>query len=417
MTIGMFLICRSPKYEKFIAMTSNRVCCLTPAATGAIATVALAGPDAWAIARELFFPAGGGGLPETPIAEQDARRAEHRQAPGDEYYPAPDGARLAGFPAALQSTVARFWYGRFGTDPGDDVILAYKPGEPVDVEIHCHGGRQVVRWMLALLQKAGCTIVEAAEWPHPPKTWEEMAQMLLPQARTLRTANILLDQAAGAFSRAVVTGRVDRLASFIAVGHHLLEPWKVAVAGEPNVGKSSLMNALAGYKRSVVAPIPGTTRDVVGTLLAFDGWPVELLDTAGLRDGADALEREGIEKTRQALASCDLCLWVVDASGVEPPRLEDWTFRYDVDVGRVLVVVNKVDLPPVWDLDRFPDGVRVAAIHETGIPELIQRITAKLVPDVPEAGEAVPFTPALCEWVERMQSEGRTSEMLPPVRF
>src|SRR5205823_6640829 len=81
-----------------------------------------------------------------------------------------------------------------------------------------------------------------------------------------------------------------------------------------NVGKSSLINALAGYQRSIVAPTPGTTRDVVRVPVALDGWPVELLDTAGLRGDAPALEAAGIEQAREQAASADLCVWVLDAT-------------------------------------------------------------------------------------------------------
>jgi tRNA modification GTPase len=69
----------------------------------------------------------------------------------------------------------------------------------------------------------------------------------------------------------------------VDLGRHLTRPWRVVVAGAPNVGKSSLINALAGFTRTVVTAVPGTTRDVVATAAAIDGWPVELIDTAGLR--------------------------------------------------------------------------------------------------------------------------------------
>src|SRR5205814_566998 len=150
----------------------------------------------------------------------------------------------------------------------------------------------------------------------------------LVRAPTTRTAAVLLDQYHGAFERALqiaqaaleqqdldaATRLLNELAEHAPLGRHLTTPWRVVVAGAPNVGKSSLVNALAGFQRSVVAATPGTTRDVVTTLIAVDGWPVELADTAGLRLGAGSLEAKGIEMARSAAAAADLCLWVLDAS-------------------------------------------------------------------------------------------------------
>src|SRR5207244_3542080 len=134
------------------------------------------------------------------------------------------------------------------------------------------------------------------------------------------------------------------LAKFAPVGRHLVEPWKVVVAGAPNVGKSSLVNALAGYQRAVVSEVAGTTRDAVSVQLAFDGWPVELTDTAGLRD-AEGLEAEGIERARRVLAEADLVLWVVDGAEEWLEFPED-SLEEKLGLPRVgyLLVVNKIDV-------------------------------------------------------------------------
>src|SRR5262249_43525735 len=162
----------------------------------------------------------------------------------------------------------------FGAEIADEAVLAMKQGSPVPwVEIHCHGGREVVRALLETLQTLGAQIC----------TWKELenftgddplraqAIVALAEAKTTQTAAILLDQVNRALSRAldtilddVQTGNLDAAAGKLAeldryssVGRHLIAPWRVIVAGAPNVGKSSLVNALAGYQRCIVAPTPG----------------------------------------------------------------------------------------------------------------------------------------------------------------
>src|SRR5262249_37691339 len=130
---------------------------------------------------------------------------------------------------------------------------------------------------------------------------------------------------------------LSRLAQTQRLGRHLVGPFRAVFAGAPNVGKSSLVNALAGYTRSVVSPIPGTTRDVVTTRIALEGWPVELIDTAGLPPTPDTLEQAGMARAHAALRQADPRLWVLDASG--PPLLPA------ADIAWSGMIVNKVDLP------------------------------------------------------------------------
>jgi tRNA modification GTPase len=291
----------------------------------------------------------------------------------------------------------------------DEVVLAVKSVEPVPwLELHSHGGREVMRFLLDLFLARGLR----------PCTWQEFlgltagdplraaAAVALASAPTTRTAAVLLDQYHGAFARALedvlaalerddlttATAGLSELARQAAVGRRLTSPWRVAVAGAPNVGKSSLVNALAGFQRSIVAPTPGTTRDVVTTRLAIDSWPVELADTAGLRPGAQTLEEEGIRQAHEAAAAADLRLWVLDASG-EPL----WP---GAEVGAVRLVVNKVDLPPAWDLSRTGEAVRVSCKTGEGLGELCDALSRWLVPEPPPAGAAVPFTLALSDGVE-----------------
>jgi tRNA modification GTPase len=164
-------------------------------------------------------------------------------------------------------------------------------------------------------------------------------------------------------------------------------PWGVVIAGAPNVGKSSLVNALAGYQRSIVAATPGTTRDVVTTRIALDGWLIELADTAGLRKEAEALEEQGVERAKAAATNADLLLWVLDGSA---PAV--WPSDA---IGAVQYVVNKSDLPSAWKLERAETAVRVSAKTGAGLAELCASLVSRLVPDPPPSGAAVPFTAEL----------------------
>ena len=163
------------------------------------------------------------------------------------------------------------------------------------------------------LVSAGCRRVAWRDWIRTQCDDPIAAAALaaLAEARTERTAAILLDQYHGALGRAMeeirqdfdrgnatsAHQRIDLLLARAKLGEHLTRPWSVVLAGRANVGKSSLMNALAGHRRSIVHPAPGTTRDAVTLGTAIDGWPVELCDTAGLREAEDALEQAGINTT------------------------------------------------------------------------------------------------------------------------
>jgi len=230
----------------------------------------------------------------------------------------------------------------------------------------------------------------------------------LVEARTTRTAAILLEQYHGAFSRALADIRtalqesncaraeviLRDLLRYSSVGRHLTAGWQVVVAGAPNVGKSSLVNALAGHERSVVACTPGTTRDIVTTTIAVDGWLVELADTAGLREEAVGLELMGRERAYQTAEEADLCLWVLDCTA--QPVWPGFSSR------KVRYVINKIDLPAAGGFTAPPGAVSVSAKTGAGLANLCKALTDWLVPLPPPEGTALPFTPSLCSKVEEM---------------
>lgn len=143
---------------------------------------------------------------------------------------------------------------------------------------------------------------------------------------------------------AVLQPPLDALLATFTHGRLLREGLRLAIVGEPNVGKSSLFNRLVEQERAIVTAIPGTTRDVIAERISLDGIPIELLDTAGLRETDDEAERIGVSRSREAMAEADAVLVVVDASSVgHRDASEDTT--YASLVGRPVVVVhNKVDL-------------------------------------------------------------------------
>jgi tRNA modification GTPase len=354
--------------------------CLTPAGTGAIATLALRGPRAWELARQLFQPVS---------SQRDSASA---------------------LPATPE--VGRLWLGRLGEEArggADEVVLNVQRISPTPwLEIYCHGGREVIRLLEEVFRARG---VQVCSWQElEQRTGSDPAQACalaaLAEAPTTRTAAILLDQYHGAFANALAAPRqalesnhaaeasrlLDELARYAPLGRHLISPWHVVLAGAPNVGKSSLVNALAGYQRSVVTSTPGTTRDVVTTTIALAGWPVELSDTAGWRDATTSLEQQGIARARTAAASADLCLWLLDGS-VTPV----WPEEIHVPL---LLVINKIDLPAAWDRVTATEAVPVSALTGAGLSELMEELAKRLVPAPPPPGAAVPFTPRLADLVE-----------------
>jgi tRNA modification GTPase len=154
-------------------------------------------------------------------------------------------------------------------------------------------------------------------------------------------------------------------------GRVIREGLQVAIVGEPNVGKSSVFNALVGSSRAIVADAPGTTRDLVTEVVDLAGLRVTLVDTAGLRETSDAVESEGVARSRQAIAVADLVLTVVDGS-----RADNIIQTIE---NKQLIVSNKSDLP----VERtIPAAVLVSALTGDGLDELRRRIVAALEIDL-----------------------------------
>ncbi len=326
----------------------------------------------------------------------------------DQHFQAANGRPLH------QQSLGRIVYGQWGEGIGEDLVVCRR--DPSTVEVHCHGGAASIAQVVSHLTAAGC---EPTDWRHwlADQTEDLLvceAHTALADASTLRTATILLDQYHGALrcevteigqvlsSGAVELGRdkLRDLLRYAELGRHLTQPWRVVIAGLPNVGKSSLINAIVGYQRAIVFDRPGTTRDVVSATTAIEGWPVKLSDTAGLHPTADELECAGIALAHVQLAEADLVVWVLDAVTVETQttasldELVGQQFELaGVDINRssLVVVVNKIDL--FHSQASFEEStIAISALKGTGLDGLFEAIACSLVPQSPAAGAAVPFT-------------------------
>ena len=175
---------------------------------------------------------------------------------------------------------------------------------------------------------------------------------------------------------AEIAAIVDALVASFSTGRALREGVKVAIAGRPNVGKSSLFNKLVRCNRAIVTEIAGTTRDSISESISLGGIPVQVTDTAGLRMARDKVEKMGIERTHQAMAESDLIVVVVDGS--TSFRDEDLAMVHQVTQGRHVVAINKCDLGEDADVAQYVDQtmrvVRTSALTGEGLDELTAAI-------------------------------------------
>lgn len=163
---------------------------------------------------------------------------------------------------------------------------------------------------------------------------------------------------------------LSRLLAGADEGERLRDGALAVIAGRPNAGKSSLFNALLGHDRAIVTEMPGTTRDAIEAAATCDGFPFRLIDTAGLRESEDVVERIGVEVSRRYLASADVIVFCADAG--RPLGVEERTFLEGVAAPTILVRTK-------WDLHRggvVDDGIPVSAATGEGLPDLRQALAA-----------------------------------------
>jgi tRNA modification GTPase len=361
---------------------------------GGIGVVRLSGPGVPAIAAGLLPR----GLPEP----RHATLATFRDGAGEAldtglalYFPAPHSytgeAVLElhghGGPAVLAALVERaVELGARRAEPGEFTRRAYL-NDKLDLaqaeavaDLIDAGSQAAARAALRSLQGAFSSEVHAlVEGLIDLRVWVEAA-IDFPEEEI----DFLADPALAARVTAL-RARFDAVTRAARQGRVLRDGLTVVIAGRPNAGKSSLLNALAGHDAAIVTDLPGTTRDVVREHLELDGLPVTVLDTAGLRiagEGpADAVEAEGIRRTRAEIARADLVLFVVDAAadpGAEALAAERATLPEGVPL---TLVFNKVDLVEGGDAVVAPAGttpLRVSARSGAGLADLRAHLQAAI---------------------------------------
>ena len=305
--------------------------------------------------------------------------------------------------SASTAETNRILYGHWGLEDVVVVRVAHRRWE-----VNCHGGEAAVQRIMEDLLGLALTpfVLEAtSKGQFESRLHTALLQRLL-QCRTQQTASYLLAQQQGVLqhflqqlqtvaSKDAANAMMERFLRWRRFAEHLTEPWQVAIVGQPNAGKSSLLNAIVGFERSIVFDQPGTTRDRVEADIVLAGWPFRLIDTAGIRAQAqDTIESFGVDAARTSARECDACLIVVDATLGWTDV--DTTLHRDVPADcPVAVLWNKTDLVgarPVGPVSFQRDVIVIETSAATGIG--IEQLTAwlpqRLIPEEPDLAEPLP---------------------------
>jgi tRNA modification GTPase len=300
----------------------------------------------------------------------------------------------------------------------DPVVVLHSGGAVADINLH--GGPWVVRSVLELARRNGFEAAERPGLPLPDEAVDADTELgrevlrYLPLARTELAVQMLLAQerawgelllplppggeggGEGENLRGELRSYADptpklpphpnplpqggegKIRTILADRslHWLLHPPRVAIVGVPNVGKSTLANQLFAQERSITADLPGTTRDWVGEIANIDGLAVMLVDTPGLRETPDAIEREAIERGRGEIGRANLIVIVLDPT--QPPDGQRDLVRAHPDALRV---VNKADCQSVWDTSDNRPAIRTVATTGEGVGALRNAIEKRFFGD------------------------------------
>ena len=263
----------------------------------------------------------------------------------------------------------------YGSIQGEDGLAC--PTES-GVEIHCHGSQAATARICRLLEEQGCR--PGPQKLPPVDPIRQRALELLPWAVTQKTARILLDQYHGAYPKDIACGKNPERWRHVA--EHLVEPWRIVLAGRPNVGKSALFNAILGFSRAIVYEQAGTTRDLLRERTTLEGWPIELIDTAGLHDSEQPIEQEGIRRAMSEIQRADLILHLRTPDEEKGPDVLDF---HGIPV---LEIWNKADL-----FQELAQEKKIAISAQTGmgVEALLKKIIRQLIPEEPPPGTGMPI--------------------------
>ncbi|WAW14906.1 tRNA uridine-5-carboxymethylaminomethyl(34) synthesis GTPase MnmE [Peptostreptococcus equinus] len=310
----------------------------------------------------------------------------------------------------------------------DEVLLAFMKGpnsytaEDI-IEINCHGGFISVKKILELVLKSGARMAEPGEFTKRAflngriDLSQAEAVIDIINAKTEKSHEIAQSQLEGSLSKKIkslrknitevitqvevaidypeediefitykelidktkaVQDEVIKLYETADTGKILREGIKTAILGKPNVGKSSLLNLILGENRAIVTEIAGTTRDVIEEYVNIGGIPIKLVDTAGIRDTEDIVEKIGVEKSRQHMESSDLILVVLDSS--RDLEREDLDILENIDKNKTLAIINKNDLERKMDLsqiEKYMDKeniIEISALKNQGLDSIMEKI-------------------------------------------
>ena len=312
----------------------------------------------------------------------------------------------------------------------DEVLVAYMKGpnsytaEDV-IELNCHGGFISVKKILELILSKGVRLAEAGEFTKRAflngRIDLSQAEAIIDviKSKTDMAHEVAQSQLEGSLAKKIkdlrmnvtevlahlevsidfaeedveeityqtleekaleLRNEIKKLYDTAESGKILRDGLKTVIVGKPNVGKSSLLNSILGENRAIVTDIAGTTRDVIEEFVNIKGIPLKIVDTAGIRETEDVVEKIGVEKSRESFSTADLVIMVLDAS--RKLSEEDMEILESLKNKKTIVLLNKMDLEPQIELEKIEefvnseDIIKISALKHQGIEELQDKIEA-----------------------------------------